>query len=352
MNDYKVPQDVEAEDKLIGPFNFRQFIYLIIVALSGFAAFALFQMFPPLVVIPIPVILLFGALALPLRKDQPMEVYLAAVLSFHLKPRKRIWKPDGIEHLIEITAPKTKELTRTKSISGDEANRRLSYLSDVVDTGGWAIKHTVSQNSSIQEDFINEANATQDIFEEGRIASNIDGMIELNDQRRRQQIIHNMNTARDLSDYAANNSQNYTPLDKNQLYNEALQVARPQPTANLTGQPSQPDTIDENLDLKFNPYPDAIRQSIIQPIGNQPTPSQTQIPHPTQNTFLASLEKPKSEQDNFHQPSEDIIRLVSEGKDLSVETLARQANRIKEREIKAKQEREGDLSEEVVISLR
>jgi hypothetical protein len=32
---YKVPQDVEAEDKLIGPFSFRQFIYLIIVAGAG-----------------------------------------------------------------------------------------------------------------------------------------------------------------------------------------------------------------------------------------------------------------------------------------------------------------------------
>ena len=36
---YKVPQDVEADDKLIGPFSFRQFIYLIIVAISGAAAF-------------------------------------------------------------------------------------------------------------------------------------------------------------------------------------------------------------------------------------------------------------------------------------------------------------------------
>ena len=93
MNDYKVPQDVEAEDKLLGPFSFRQFIYLIIVALAGLGAFALFQLFPPLVIIPVPIILFFGALALPIRKDQPMEIYLAAVLSFYLKPRKRLWQP-------------------------------------------------------------------------------------------------------------------------------------------------------------------------------------------------------------------------------------------------------------------
>ena len=35
MAEYKVAQDVEAEDKLIGPFSFRQFIYLIIVAIAG-----------------------------------------------------------------------------------------------------------------------------------------------------------------------------------------------------------------------------------------------------------------------------------------------------------------------------
>ena len=31
---YKVAQDVEAEDKLLGPFSFRQFIYLIIVVIA------------------------------------------------------------------------------------------------------------------------------------------------------------------------------------------------------------------------------------------------------------------------------------------------------------------------------
>ena len=30
MAQYKVPQDVEADDKLLGPFSFRQFVYLLI----------------------------------------------------------------------------------------------------------------------------------------------------------------------------------------------------------------------------------------------------------------------------------------------------------------------------------
>ena len=42
---YKVAQDVEADDKLLGPFTARQFIYLIIVALSGLVAWFLSQLF-------------------------------------------------------------------------------------------------------------------------------------------------------------------------------------------------------------------------------------------------------------------------------------------------------------------
>ena len=40
MAQYKVPQDVEAEDKLLGPFTFRQFVYLMIIGgLIGLAGF-------------------------------------------------------------------------------------------------------------------------------------------------------------------------------------------------------------------------------------------------------------------------------------------------------------------------
>src|SRR5919202_5980196 len=96
---YKVPQDVEADDKLIGPFSFRQFIYIIIAVIAIALAWGLAQIFIGLALIPLPIVVLFGTLALPLRKDQPMEIYLAAVVSFYLKPRKRLWQPDGIQSL-------------------------------------------------------------------------------------------------------------------------------------------------------------------------------------------------------------------------------------------------------------
>ena len=64
MAQYKVPQDVEADDKLIGPFSFRQFVYLLIAAGLIALAVGLFQLFPLLAIIPLPPVLLFLALAL------------------------------------------------------------------------------------------------------------------------------------------------------------------------------------------------------------------------------------------------------------------------------------------------
>ncbi len=137
---YKVPQDVEADDKLIGPFSFRQFIYLIVVAIAGFIAYILSQIFIALALIPLPIMIFFGAIALPLRKDQPMELYLLALVQFYLKPKQRLWQPEGAVTMVEITAPKINEISRVKDFSSDEAINRLDYLAQVMDTRGWATR--------------------------------------------------------------------------------------------------------------------------------------------------------------------------------------------------------------------
>ncbi|RKW00503.1 MAG: hypothetical protein D8B38_05740, partial [Candidatus Saccharimonas sp.] len=195
MSRYKVAQDVEAEDKILGPFSFRQFIYLL-VATAGIAlAWGLSQVFLPLAVIPVPIILLFGALALPLRKDQPMEVYLAAVISFYTKPRRRMWQPDGINSLIEITVPEKVEIERTKNLSQDEAERRLAYLSQLADTHGWSIRHTRvpdAQGSMISDVYF-EAQQTSDMFDDNSSeARAMTRRIEQSNQARRRAAIERM----------------------------------------------------------------------------------------------------------------------------------------------------------------
>ena len=476
MSVYKVPQDVEADDKLLGPFNFRQFIYLIIV--TGCIALEIFLwgIFPGLIILPLPIIIFFGALALPIRKDQPMETYLAAVVSFYLKPNKRFWQPDGVEHLIQISAPVNREEHLTKELSQNEASRRLSYLADIVDTEGWVIKHSIAPvNTTVREEYSNEARAAEDMFDNSRVSSNVDNLLNQHDQRRKQQIMQNLDMARNLAQFTNENSENiqdktyyFDPKNRyegsDNIKFEDIQVSEPaeaKPTAfsqnqqnqyqmnfnrnqpqmqngsfsnwhnwnqsqvqnynnfqqnkNWQDQPQQ--NFDENIHLNYNPYPDSMNQTVISPNWqNQPQQFTQPSPQPLSNftppapqpaqqlesqnhfenppdDFNQDLEginnsferirqinetvdrekrDPKvristnpennpfvnrrnlTERDSANKISAEMKRLVSEGKDLSVETLARQANKLADKEKKAQENsNEVDLGEkEVVISLR
>jgi hypothetical protein len=194
MSQYKVPQDVEADDKLLGPFSFRQFVYLLIAGGLIALAVGLFQIFPFLAIIPVPFVLLLAALALPLKKDQPMETYLAAIVSYYLKPRIRRWTPGQRESTIMITAPKKQEEeTRARDITGEEATHRLSFLADIVDTEGYAIKG-VGGTQKVNDELVVEANMTNDIFETNHFDS-LETTIAKDENDRHAKVIEEMREA-------------------------------------------------------------------------------------------------------------------------------------------------------------
>lgn len=319
---YKVPQDVEAEDKLIGPFSFRQFIYLIIALISIALAWGLAQLFIPLALIPLPIIVLFGALALPLRKDQPMEVYLAAVVSFYLKPRKRLWQPDGIQSLIQITAPKVVEIQRAKDLSQIEAERRLSYLANIVDTEGWAVRgvDTVPE-SSMQADAFYDAQQAEDVLDaQGGVSQSFDAMINQADTRRREEAVQRMRQAPPV--VAAPRQEPVAPTI-------------PNPYASLT----PPQQYDPHV--TYNPYP-TMHQAVVNPLDERSSVAVQAQQQPTVSTQPAKTQpEPPSEK----PVSPDIINLAN-NPDLSVETIAHEAKRIHQKE-----EAKGLPEDEVVISL-
>lgn len=197
MASYKVPQDVEADDKLLGPFSFRQFIYLMIVGGTIVLAVALFQIFPLLAIIPVPFAIFFTILALPLKKDQPMETYLAAIVSFYLKPNRRFWIPGQSESTILITAPKKVEENRVRDITQEEASHRLSFLANIVDTEGYAIKNA---NSPMRDEFYAEAYNTTDMFDHTG-TTRLSDLITKEQQEHHAEVVNQMRTAIEKSDY-------------------------------------------------------------------------------------------------------------------------------------------------------
>lgn len=305
---YKVPQDVEAEDKLLGPFSFRQFIYLVVAILAGGLAYFLGTIFIGLAVIPLPVALVFLVLALPLRKDQPMEVYAAAILAFYLKPRRKLWDPDGILTMVEFTNDITKDDTAPVDISFAEARQQISYLSNLVDSNGQIAQPNTVFSPSLQSDIVAEARQVEDIHDDDAdINQRFDHMINRHNQEMREQIIENLS------------GQNTTPT----------QVAEPTPTTSPQEFYIPPPPPVDPFYAQSTQAPSAIPQPVITESPDFPTGT----PQNPQNSYDFS-------------PSPDIINLANNS-DLSVQTIATEAKKIADR----KKSLLGD-EDEVVISLR
>ncbi|MCX6727395.1 MAG: PrgI family protein [Candidatus Saccharibacteria bacterium] len=143
MAQYKVIQDIEAEDKFLGPLTLKQFIFAGIAVLSMYFCFLLLTKGIWVMVFPfIPVIIVSGFLAFPWGKDQTTEVWLLAKIRFYFKPRKRIWNQSGLQELVKITAPVKIEQQLSDNLSQTEVKSRLKALAETIDSRGWAVKNS------------------------------------------------------------------------------------------------------------------------------------------------------------------------------------------------------------------
>lgn len=159
MATYKVLQDIEAEDKLLGPLTLKQFIFAIIFLAIGFINFKLATTTQlsvirwPFVIVLLAPMAVFGFLAAPISRDQPNDIWLLARLRFLVMPHKRIWNQDGASQLVTITAPKKLERIMTNGLNPHEVRSRLSALASTLDSRGWAIKN-VDVNMFAQPDYL------------------------------------------------------------------------------------------------------------------------------------------------------------------------------------------------------
>lgn len=163
MATYKVLQDIEAEDKLIGPLTMKQFIFAIIAFVLMFIAFMFARMNIALGVPWLIPIAFFGFMAAPIGRDQPNDVWLAAKIRFLIKPRRRRWDQSGMVELVTITVPKKVEIERTNGLNQTQVQSRLKALASTLDSRGWAIKN-VSTNLSLPG-YQNDSNVSDRLLE-------------------------------------------------------------------------------------------------------------------------------------------------------------------------------------------
>ena len=88
---FKVPQFIDVEDKLFGPFTFRQFVYLVGGAGMIFVIYRLLPLWIGIFLI-IPIGALTGLLVFYRINNKPFIYYLQAAVNYAVSSKLYIWK--------------------------------------------------------------------------------------------------------------------------------------------------------------------------------------------------------------------------------------------------------------------
>ena len=332
MATYTVIQDIEAEDKFLGPLTLKQFIfgagglffaYLCFFAASRGGTFLLVLFVPPA--------LLGFFLAIPWSSEQPTEVWVLAKLRFKIKPKARVWDQSGLEELVKVTAPKKIERQLTNGLDPTEVQSRLKALAETIDTRGWAVKNAtlsdtqqpgISQNSQRLLEIDNvprevpdiDLNQYEDVLDEDTtVSENFNSMIQTSSRVRRQQSLDKMDRIR---------------------HGESLEAVQ-QPEIHFTtpAEPSGQNNIDE--------------QALSQQLRNKRSAGDLANSHMQQFKTPFGAGQPaqsiqasqQAQAQMTNTPDADILNLA-QNNDLNIDTIARQAKKNDQKD------------DEVVISLR
>lgn len=215
MATYKVIQDIEAEDKLIGPLTLRQFIYGAVAAVNIYLSYLLASKGAAfMMVFFLPVAVVAGFFAFPWGRDQPTEIWALAKIRFALKPRRRIWDQSGVKELVTITAPKQVLTHYSNNLSQEEVQSRLEALASTIDTRGWAIKNanvnafSPTAAPADSDRLISPASLPKPVDDSGVLASDdildernnasaqrLQGMINKSAQDHRNKLIESLNSS-------------------------------------------------------------------------------------------------------------------------------------------------------------
>ncbi len=362
MAQYKLIQDIEAEDKILGPLTLRQFIFALVAAFLFYICFILVTKHVFfLLVLFLPPALFCAFFAVPFGRDQPTEIWFLAKLRFWFKPRRRIWNQSGVKELVTITVPKKVERILTKGFSQTEVKSRLKALADTLDSRGWAVKHSnqadayaqpvvgtgdsdrlIDINSLPNEVPVDVMMPGEDILDEvnNPIARQFETMIDQSSRQRRQQLMDELNGIREGQAVGVAGS------PANNWFMGQVGTAGPAVVA----------ASEDNSALSSNLAAKASSRQVslgnlrtVKPLANQTTPSDdmpTNSPQGTDPAASASTAGQTAADDQVTAvtaPGDPAILSLAKNDDLNVTTLARQARKTRENS--------GQSPDEVVISL-
>lgn len=288
MGTYKVPQNVESEDKILGPLSLKQFIYALIGLGYGFITFALFQQFIFIwFIVGIPPALFLLALGLYQKDDQPLETYVIAVASYFTRPRIRFWEKEPIAEVFRVEPPPPKQEIMQRDPG--EVRSQLQQLAELVDTRGWSAKEPEVQEPEVVPVVDLQGRIGADVLSQA--PAPITPAAIVSPQPEPQQLYPEVTKEDDILDNTSQSAQ-----DLNVLIENTVKSVREEAMEKMNSVQSEP----------------------------APKPGETVKASASTN----SAPKAQSTSEMTAPTSGDILKLANEGGDLTVAQIAAQAQRV------------------------
>ena len=140
---YKVPQNIDKEDEIVGPLTLVQFSY---VAIAGAIDFLIFKALPGFlgILIILPITLIGVAFAFVKIQDRPLLVFIQSFVNYTRKPKIRVWQKISDRPILKEKAPSTPTDSATVAPKAyDKA--KIAKLSAMLDARGHSASQTAPQ---------------------------------------------------------------------------------------------------------------------------------------------------------------------------------------------------------------
>ena len=129
MAQFTVPQFIEHEIKIVGPFTFKQFVF---IGVAGAICFVFYFTLPFFIFILVSIVVMLGGFALAFLKSggRSLPILFKNFFSFSMSPKIYLWKkksrlppkiaekpPTVLEEAEEAVVPKVVSKSRLKNLS-------------------------------------------------------------------------------------------------------------------------------------------------------------------------------------------------------------------------------------------
>ncbi len=126
---YQVPQFIEIEDKIVGPFTIKQFIYIVGGAGMSFLVYTYVTFFLAIILIAV-IMPLSLALAFYKINNKPFIDFLESAFTFYMKQNLYIWKKEDKKIVQTEVAAQTPNQVYVPRLS-DSKLKEMSWSLDI-----------------------------------------------------------------------------------------------------------------------------------------------------------------------------------------------------------------------------